>query len=167
MPRRLWLRGPPSRSRVGTGRKGYPIRIRAVAGGGSRSGDLRRHILGLAGRWFEIAYAQLAIALLVAILGIANALTVSIADRRRELGILRAVGGLRRQVRITVWMEAAAGAVVGFVLGLGFSLVNIFYALSIFSGHALEFRFPGLLGAAIMPAEAAVRAPLVSALEYE
>jgi putative ABC transport system permease protein len=174
------MRGPPSRFRVRTGRKGYPIPIRAVAGGGSRSADLRRHILGLAGRWFEIAYAQLAIALLVAILGIANALTVSIADRRRELGILRAVGGLRRQVRITVWMEAAAVAVVGFVLGLGFSLVNIFYALSIFSGHALEFRFPALLAAellpmlvaaalvaAILPAEAAVRAELVTALEYE
>ena len=144
------------------------------------SADLRRHILGLAGRWFEITYAQLAIALLVAILGIANALTVSIADRRRELGILRAVGGLRRQVRIAVWMEAAAVAVVGFVLGLAFSMVNIFYALSIFSGHTLEFRFPALLAAAllpmlvaaalvaaIMPAEAAVRAPLVSALEYE
>jgi putative ABC transport system permease protein len=144
------------------------------------SAGLRRHVLGLAGRWFEITYAQLAIALLVAILGIANALTVSIADRRRELGILRAVGGLRRQVRITVWMEAAAVAVVGYVLGVGFSLVNIFYALSIFSGHALEFRFPALLAAellpmlvgaaliaAIMPAEAAVRAPLVSALEYE
>ena len=110
------------------------------------SADLRRHVLGLAGRWFEIAYAQLAIALLVAILGIASALTVSITDRRRELGILRAVGGFRRQVRITVWMEAAAVAVVGFVLGLGFSLVNIFYALSIFSGHALEFRFPAPAG---------------------
>jgi putative ABC transport system permease protein len=144
------------------------------------SADLRRHVLGLAGRWFEITYAQLAIALLVAILGIANALTVSIADRRRELGILRAVGGLRRQVRITVWMEAAAVAVVGFVLGLGFGMVNIFYALSIFSGHVLEFRFPSLLAAALLPmlvaaalvaaiapAEAAVRAPLVSALEYE
>jgi putative ABC transport system permease protein len=144
------------------------------------SADLRRHVLGLAGRWFEITYVQLAIALLVAVLGIANALTVSIADRRRELGILRAVGGLRRQVRIAVWVEAAAVAVVGFVLGLGFGMVNIFYALSIFSGHALEFRFPSLLAAvllpmlvaaalvaAIMPAEAAVRAPLVSALEYE
>ena len=58
--------------------------------------------------------------------------------------------------------------------------MNIFYALSIFSGHALEFRFPGLLAAellpmlvaaalvaAIVPAEAAVRASLISALEYE
>jgi putative ABC transport system permease protein len=144
------------------------------------SADLRRHVLGLAGRWFEITYAQVAIALLVAILGIANALTVSITDRRRELGILRAVGGLRRQVRAAVWMEAAAVAVVGFVLGLALSVVNIFYALSIFSGHALEFRFPTLLAAALLPmlvaaalvaaitpAEAAVRAPLVSALEYE
>ena len=71
-------------------------------------------------------------------------------------------------------------AVVGFVLGLALSVVNIFYALSIFSGHALEFRFPTLLAAALLPmlvaaalvaaitpAEAAVRAPLVSALEYE
>ena len=145
------------------------------------SADLRRHVLGLAGRWFEIAYAQLAIALLVAVLGIANALTVSIADRRR--GFRKSCApwaGLQRQVRIAVWMEAAAVAVVGFVLGLAFSVVNIFYALSIFTGHALEFRFPGLLAAellpllvaaamlaAIMPAEAAVRAPLVSALEYE
>jgi putative ABC transport system permease protein len=163
------------------------VRAQVVARAGANrrlfvfsSADLRRHVLGLAGRWFEIAYAQLAIALLVAILGIANDLTVSIADRRRELGILRAVGGSRRQVRVTVWMEAAAAAVVGFVLGLAFSTVNIFYALSIFSGHALEFRFPVLLAAAllpmlvaaalvaaIMPAEAAVRAPLVSALEYE
>jgi hypothetical protein len=77
-------------------------------------------------------------------------------------------------------MEAAAVAVAGFVLGLGFSMVNIFYALSIFSGHALEFHFPALLAAAllpmlvaaalvaaILPAEAAVRAPLIAALEYE
>ena len=172
---------------LGPGASAEAVRKQVVARVGANrrlfvfsSAGLRRHVLGLAGRWFEIAYAQLAIALLVAVLGIASALTVSITDRRRELGILRAVGGLRRQVRITVWMEAAAVAVVGFVLGLGFSLVNIFYALSIFSGHALEFRFPALLAvellpmlvaaalvAAILPAEAAVRAPLVSALEYE
>jgi putative ABC transport system permease protein len=172
---------------LGPGASAEAVRKQVVARVGANrrlfvfsSADLRRHVLGLAGRWFEIAYAQLAIALLVAVLGIASALTVSITDRRRELGILRAVGALRRQVRITVWMEAAAVAVVGFVLGLGFSLVNIFYALSIFSGHALEFRFPALLAvellpmlvaaalvAAILPAEAAVRAPLVSAVEYE
>ena len=45
---------------------------------------------------------------LVAVLGIVNALTVSIQDRRRELGVLRAVGALHWQVRRTIWMEAVA-----------------------------------------------------------
>ena len=51
---------------------------------------------------------QIAVAVLVAVLGIVNALTVSITDRRRELGVLQAVGGLRRQIRHTIWMEAVA-----------------------------------------------------------
>jgi len=54
-----------------------------------------------------LAYAQIAIAVLVAILGIVNTLTVSIIDRRRELGVLQAVGGLRNQIRHTIWMEAS------------------------------------------------------------
>ncbi len=49
---------------------------------------------------------QIAVAVLVAVLGIVNALTVSITDRRRELGVLQAVGALRQQIRHTVWMEA-------------------------------------------------------------
>ena len=55
--------------------------------------------------------------MLVAILGIVNTLTVSIIDRRRELGVLQAVGGLRNQIRHTIWMEALTIGVVGLVLG--------------------------------------------------
>ena len=51
---------------------------------------------------------QIAVAVLVAILGIVNTLTVSITDRRRELGVLQAVGGLRGQIRRTIWLEALA-----------------------------------------------------------
>ena len=51
---------------------------------------------------------QIAIAVLVAILGIVNTLTVSITDRRRELGVLQAVGALRGQIRRTIWIEALA-----------------------------------------------------------
>ena len=69
------------------------------------------------------------IAVLVAILGIVNTLTVSIIDRRRELGVLRAVGGLRRQIRHTIWMEAVAIGVVGLVLGLSFGALNLYYLL--------------------------------------
>ena len=67
------------------------------------SAELR---VALTDQWFGLTYVQIAVAVLVAMLGIVNALTVSITDRRRELGVLRAVGGLRRQIRHTIWMEA-------------------------------------------------------------
>ena len=61
---------------------------------------------------------QIAVAVLVAILGIVNTLTVSITDRRRELGVLRAVGGLHGQIRRTIWIEALSVGSFGLVLGL-------------------------------------------------
>ena len=53
--------------------------------------ELRAYILKIANQWFGIAYVQIAVAVLVAILGIVNTLTVSISDRRRELGIVQAI----------------------------------------------------------------------------
>ncbi len=66
--------------------------------------EVRRYILRLTDQWFGITYVQIAVAVLVAILGIINTLTVSItSDRRRqELGVLQAVGGLRNQIRGTI-----------------------------------------------------------------
>jgi len=57
--------------------------------------DVRQYIMRLTDQWFGITYVQIAVAVLVAVLGIINTLTVSITDRRRELGVLQAVGGLR------------------------------------------------------------------------
>ena len=74
---------------------------------------------------------QTAVAVLVAILGIVNALTVSITDRRRELGVLQAVGGLRNQIRHTIWMEAIAIGIIGVVLGLALGAVQLFYSIEI------------------------------------
>ena len=67
---------------------------------------------GLTDQWLALTYSQIAVAVLVAVLGIMNTLTVSIMDRRRELGVLQAVGARRRQIRYTIWMEALS---VGFV----------------------------------------------------
>ena len=61
--------------------------------------EVRRYITRLTDQWFGLTYVQIAVAVLVAVLGIVNALTVSITDRRRELGVLQAVGGLRRVFR--------------------------------------------------------------------
>jgi putative ABC transport system permease protein len=109
---------------------------------------------------------------------------VSITDRRRELGVLRAVGAVRGQVRRTIWMEALSVAVLGLVLGFAFGAVNLYYILEMvqrdFAGMRLDYVFPlsvavalvptmlvSAFVAAVWPAESAVRASLVEALEYE
>ncbi len=146
--------------------------------------EVRRWILQLTDQWLQLTYSQLFIAVIVAILGIVNTLTVSIIDRKRELGVLRAVGGFRRQIRQTIWMEAVAIGFVGLALGLLFGAANLYFLLQItgrdLSGMYLPYRFPvelalvllpTILGAALFsalwPAESAVRASLVEALEYE
>jgi putative ABC transport system permease protein len=146
--------------------------------------EIKSWITDLTKQWLALAYAQIAIAVLVAILGIVNTLTVSIIDRRRELGVLQAVGGLRNQIRHTIWMEALTIGVVGLVLGLAVGSVALAYILEMAQrdvvGMALPYKFPFgiaamlvpiILGsafvAALWPAEAAVRGSLVEALEYE
>ncbi len=146
--------------------------------------DVRRYILELTEQWLGLTYIQILVAVLVAVLGIVNTLTVSIMDRRRELGVLQAVGALRAQVRRTVWMEALAIGVVGTVLGLAFGAVNLYYVLEMtvrdLSGMRLGYEFPFQIAAlifptilaaafvaALWPGEAAVRGSLVAALEYE
>ena len=73
-----------------------------------------------------MTYVQIAVAVLVAVLGIVNTLTVSITDRRRELGVLQAVGGLRNQIRQTIWMEAVTIGAIGVILGLAFGALQLY-----------------------------------------
>ncbi|MBI1357404.1 MAG: FtsX-like permease family protein [Acidobacteria bacterium] len=146
--------------------------------------DLKAYIVRITDQWFGLTYIQLAVAVLVAVLGIINTLTVSITDRRRELGVLQAVGALRNQVRRTIWMEAAAIGVIGLAIGWGFGAAALWYSLEMsardIAGLRLDYSypwtmaaglFPVILGAALFaalgPAEQAVRGSLVEALEYE
>jgi putative ABC transport system permease protein len=146
--------------------------------------EVRDFITKLTDQWFGLTNVQTAVAVLVAILGIVNALTVSITDRRRELGVLQAVGGLRNQIRHTIWMEAIAIGIIGVVLGLLLGAVQLFYTIEIARrdlvgisiGYAYPFQtalilIPVILGSALLaalgPAESAVRGSLIEALEYE
>jgi len=146
--------------------------------------EVRKFIGELMDQWFGMTYLQILVAVSVAVLGIVNTLTVSITDRRRELGVLRAVGGLRSQIRQTVWMEAFTIGLIGLILGLITGGVNLYYELQVvqvdLTGIPISYRFPFgvallllpvILGAAfasaILPAETAVRTSLVEALEYE
>ena len=146
--------------------------------------EVKKYVNEMMNQWFGMTYLQILVAVSVAVLGIVNTLTVSITDRRRELGVLRAVGGLRKQIRHTIWMEACTIGVIGVVLGLALGAVNLYYELHVvqddLTGIPIEYRFPFaiaalllpvILGAAfasaILPAETAVRSSLVEALEYE
>jgi putative ABC transport system permease protein len=148
------------------------------------SDESRRYILNVTDEWFGLMNIQVAVAVFVAILGIVNTMTISITDRRRELGVLQAVGALRGQIRRTIWLEALAIAALGLILGCAVGSVNLYYMLDIVqrdvAGLRLDYDYPAstvlalapaILGAAlagaIWPAESALRTPLVEALEYE
>lgn len=64
-------------------------------------------------------YALLALAVVIAFIGIANTLALSIHERTRELGLLRAVGLTRGQLRAVVRWEAVMISLLGAVLGIG------------------------------------------------
>ncbi|MDQ1444859.1 MAG: putative transport system permease protein, partial [Acidimicrobiaceae bacterium] len=72
-------------------------------------------------------YALLLLAVLIAVIGIANTLALSIHERTRELGLLRAVGMTRSQLRSTVRWESVIIALFGTVLGL---VVGTFFGWS-------------------------------------
>ncbi|HEY7291310.1 MAG TPA: FtsX-like permease family protein [Vicinamibacterales bacterium] len=146
--------------------------------------EVKAYILKITDQWFGLTSVQIAVAVLVAILGIVNTLTVSITDRRRELGVLQAVGGLRGQIRRTIWLEALSVGTLGLILGYVLGAINLYYVLQIvhhdIAGMRLDYTFPtstvlalvptmlaAAFVAAIWPAESAVKGSLVEALEYE
>ena len=71
----------------------------------------------------NIVYGLLFLSILIALIGIANTLSLSIHERTRELGLLRAVGMSRRQLKSSVHWEAVIIALIGTLLGLGLGFV--------------------------------------------
>jgi putative ABC transport system permease protein len=127
-----------------------------------------------------LVYALLSLAIIVSLFGIANTLALSIYERTRELGMLRAVGMSRRQVRRMIRYEsvitALIGAVLGMVLGLIFAalmsvpLKDQGFVLSYPAGQLVVILIvAGLAGviAAVAPARRASRLDVLEALAYE
>jgi putative ABC transport system permease protein len=124
-------------------------------------------------------YAMLGVAVLIALMGIANTLSLSIHDRRRELGLLRAVGQGRSQLRSSVRWEsmivALFGTIGGIGLGsvLGWGLVRALEAQEGFGTFALPVAplavvlgLAALAGvvAAVRPARRAAKSDILAAI---
>jgi putative ABC transport system permease protein len=127
-----------------------------------------------------LLYALLAISLIISLFGIVNALVLSIYERTREIGMLRAIGTTQRQMRSIVRYESIITAVIGGVLGI---LIGVFFAWILTRGledQGIRFELPivtlvvflvlavlaGVL-AAVLPARRAARLNPLEALHHE
>jgi putative ABC transport system permease protein len=111
-----------------------------------RNRDLRREALRIFDRTFAITYALEAVAVLVAVMGVAGALLALVIDRRRELGLLRFLGAASGQIRKMIVVEAGllgllamfAGVAQGFAL----SLILVFVINKQSFGWTIRFHLP-------------------------
>jgi putative ABC transport system permease protein len=74
-------------------------------------------------QFLQIVYVLLALALIIAIVGVVNTLLLSVYERTRELGLLRAVGMSRRQVRSTIRLESVIISLMGTLIGLAIGII--------------------------------------------
>lgn len=93
-------------------------------------------------RVYAFVYAQQAVVGMVSLLGVVSALFISVLQRRRELGLLRAVGASRGQILRSVLAEAVLMGFIGAVVGFGIGLLLEWYVLDILILDESGFRFP-------------------------
>jgi putative ABC transport system permease protein len=140
--------------------------------------ELEDRFVGQINQLVSMIYAFLAFALLVSLLGISTTFTLTVQERRRELGMMRAIGTTRRQIRRLVRFEAVLtgllGGVLGVAVGLGFGalvarlLDGFSYVIPI--GSIIVVLIVAAIVAALaasLPARRAGRIDIVEAVTFE
>jgi putative ABC transport system permease protein len=142
--------------------------------------EFKEESLGPLNDVLNILYALLGLSVLVSFFGIVNTLVLTVFERTREVGMLRAVGMHRRQVRRMIRHESIVTALIGAALGIVVGLFLAFLVTRVLEDEGVPFALPvaslllfvlaaivvGIL-AAIVPARRASRLNILRALQYE
>jgi putative ABC transport system permease protein len=131
-------------------------------------------------RLLVVIVALLALAVVISLIGITNTLSLSVIERTREIGVLRAIGMSRRQVRRMIRWEAVIIAVFGALLGVWIGVSLGWAVVRAFADDGVVFAVPvgqlltlvaaaGIAGilAAVIPAYRASRLDVLAAIAYE
>jgi putative ABC transport system permease protein len=105
-------------------------------------GELQNHIDNLIERLYGVAYAQQVVVMIVAALGVVTALLISVLQRRREMGLLRAIGASQVQVIRSVLAEACLMGVIGTAIGVIVGVPIQWYCLQVVVLEETGFLFP-------------------------
>jgi putative ABC transport system permease protein len=128
--------------------------------------DFKQDLKDQISQLLNIVYGLLGLAIVVAVLGVVNTLALSVVERTREIGLLRAIGLSRRQLRRMIRLESVVIAVFGALLGLGLGLgwgTAAQKLLALEGLGILEIPWPTILGVFVASAFVGLFAALVPA----
>ncbi|MER5214626.1 FtsX-like permease family protein [Streptomyces sp. NPDC002838] len=143
--------------------------------------DYKQELKDQIGQLLNMVYGLLALAIIVAVLGVVNTLALSVVERTREIGLMRAIGLSRRQLRRMIRMESVVIALFGALLGLGLGMswgATAQKLLALEGLNVLDIPWPTITGvfigsafvglfAALIPAFRAGRMNVLNAIATE
>ncbi|MFF5498008.1 ABC transporter permease [Streptomyces aquilus] len=128
--------------------------------------DYKQELKDQIGQLLNMVYGLLALAIIVAVLGVVNTLALSVVERTREIGLMRAIGLSRRQLRRMIRMESVVIALFGALLGLGLGMgwgATAHKLLALEGLNVLDIPWPTIIGVFVGSAFVGLFAALVPA----
>jgi len=142
--------------------------------------EYKDSMVGQVNQLLNLLYGLLAMSVLISVFGIVNTLVLAVFERTREIGLTRAIGMSRRQVRATVRYESVITSIIGAIMGIVVGVVFAWVVTTRFAGQGITFSVPGVqlvvflvvgafvgVIAAILPARRAAKIDILDAIHYE
>ena len=142
--------------------------------------EYKKSTVDLVNQLLTLVYGLLALSVIISLFGIVNTLVLAVYERTREIGLVRAIGMSRGQVRATVRFESVITSIIGAIMGIVVGILFAWVVVTRFAGQGITFSVPGtqlavflvlavVVGvvAAILPARRASRIDILEAIHYE